>query len=243
MEKSRAEGRSDFFSELTRNLQYEGLTVKTETEEGLLPVELDGQPLCLVLDTGVVRYWREDVADDHRRAALDRVTSIAKATAEYISQMEAAPQLTASGLTGDYRLLADFNGMVLAGHATEYGVQFATWERSNDRTALGQGHYYGPNNGVDCYTAAKRDFAIRSGLIPRSALFTPEQLTEVYRSICETLESNYPITDERQECLKSAAGQIEHIVPDLDERVELSNQKELELADMESPQDSGIQFS
>ena len=92
MEKSRAEGRSDFFSELTRNLQYEGLTVKTETEEGLLPVELDGQPLCLVLDTGVVRYWREDVADDHRRAALDRVTSNAKATAENISQKEAAPQ-------------------------------------------------------------------------------------------------------------------------------------------------------
>ena len=43
-------------------------------------------------------------------------------------QMEAAPKLTASGLTGDYRLLADFNDVVLAGHPTQYGVQFITWE-------------------------------------------------------------------------------------------------------------------
>ncbi len=47
------------------------------------------------------------------------MTDIAKATAEYMGQMEAAPQLTASGLTGDYRLLADFNNTVLAGHPTK----------------------------------------------------------------------------------------------------------------------------
>jgi hypothetical protein len=160
-----------------------------------------------------------------------------------MKQMEVAPKLTASGLTGDFRLLANFNNVVLAGHPTQYGVQFVTWERIQERNGLNAGHYHGPSVGADSYAAAKRDFAIRSGLLPRSALFTPEQLTEVYRSIYETLESNYPITDERQECLKSAAGQIERIVPDLDERVELSNRKEMELAGMESPQDCGMQFS
>ena len=56
---------------------------------------------------------------DSRNAALDRATGIARITAEYMSQMEAAPQLTASGLKGDYRLLADFNDVVLAGHPTK----------------------------------------------------------------------------------------------------------------------------
>ena len=238
-----AEEKNRYFQELTLNLQHEGLVVKPETEEGLLPVELDGQRLCLALDTGSVRYWREDAADDHRSAALDRVTSITKTTAEYMRQMESAPQLTASGLTGDYRLLADFNDMALAGHPTRYGVQFVTWEWVRERTGLYQGNYYGPGAGTDSYAAAKRDFATRSGLVPRSALFTPEQLTEVYRSLHETLENVYPLTEERQKCLESAAEQIERGVPDLDMRVELSNQKELDLATMESPQDGGMQFS
>ncbi len=174
-----AEEKNRYFQELTLNLQHEGFAVKPETEEGLLPIELDGQRLCLALDTGSVRYWREDTADDHRSAALDKAISITKTTAEYMRQMETAPQLTASGLTGDYRLLADFNDVVLAGHPTRYGVQFATWERVRERTGLNAGNFYGPPGGVDSYTAAKRDFATRSGLIPHVVLFTPEQLKEV----------------------------------------------------------------
>ena len=237
------EAQNRYFQELTLNLQHEGFTVKPKTEEGLLPVELDGRHLCLAADTGAVRYWKADAADDHRSTALDRAISIAKTTSEYMSQMEAAPPLTASGLAGDYRLLADFNGVVLAGHPTQYGVEFVTWERMPDRSGLNAGNYYGPSGGTDSYTAAKRDFATRSGLIPRSALFTLEQLTEVYRCIHETLESEYSITDERQKCLESAAEQIERCVPDLDERVALSNQKEVELTAKESPQDGGMQFS
>ena len=113
-----AEAKNRCFQELTLNLRHEGFVVKTETEEGLLPVELDGQCLCLALDTGAVRYWREDAVDDPRSTALNKAISITKTTAEYMRQMESAPQLTASGLTGDYRLLADFNDVVLTGHPT-----------------------------------------------------------------------------------------------------------------------------
>ena len=162
--------KNKYFQELSRNLRHEGLTVKPETEEGLLPVELDGQRLCLALETGAVRYWKEDAADDHRSAALNRVTDVATITAEYMRQMEAAPQLTASGLTGDYRLLAEFNDTVLAGHPSKYGVQFVTWEWVQDHTALYQGNYYGPEGGTDSYAAAKRNFAVRSGLVSRSSI-------------------------------------------------------------------------
>ena len=103
------------------------------------------------------------------------------------AMMEQAPQIKASGLEGDYRSLAEFNNVVLAGHQTKFGMEFVTWEWVQNHTTLWQGHYYGDN-----YAAAKQDFATRSGLIPSEALFTPEQLGEIYRCICEVLE-NYGV--------------------------------------------------
>jgi len=85
-----------------------------------------------------------------------------------MDQMRAAPQLTASGLTGDYRLLADFNDIVLVEHPIKYGVQFVTWERVQNRTALYQGNYHEPSADVDGYAAAKQNFVTCSGLISRS---------------------------------------------------------------------------
>lgn len=237
-----AEETSRYFQELTRNLQHEGFMVGPETEEGFLPVELDGQRLCHVVKSGGVRYRKENVDSDARRKAMERVTDIAWATVEYMRQMEAAPPLIASGLAGDFRLLADFNGVVLAGHPTPYGVQFVTWERDQERTGLNAGNYYGPSGGADSYDAAKQNFAVRSGLVPRSALFTPEQLTEVYRSVHETPETVYPLTEKRRNCLESIAAQIERGVPDLEARVDLSKQKEVERTDMESPQEGGMQL-
>ncbi|MCI9402510.1 MAG: hypothetical protein HFF04_02405 [Oscillospiraceae bacterium] len=141
---------------------------------------------------------------------------------EYMKFMEQAPQIKASGLDGDYRALAEFNNVVLAGHQTRFGMEFVTWEWVQNHTSLWQGHYYG-----DDYDAAKQDFTIRSGLLPSEQLFSDEQLTEIYRSIHETLESEYPLTAEREQILKDTAAQIERTVPDLNELVYKSNEAEL----------------
>ena len=234
-----AEEKTRYFQELTLNLQREGFAVKPETEEGLLPVELDGQRLCLARASGAVRYRREDAADEHRSTALDSVISIAKTTTEYMSQMEAAPQLTASGLTGDYRLLADFNGVVLAGHPTQFGVQFITWAWVRERTGLNAGNCYGPPGGVDSYTAAKCDFATRSGLIPHSALFDQKQLLAIYHCCVEVQAGLYSITDEQGKCLQSIIDQIEHNLPNLGELLD----QEMELEAAEDPESNGMQLS
>ena len=93
--------------------------------------------------------------------------------------MQNAPLLHAPGLHEDFRLLADFGGAVLAGQEREngQGYQFVTWIWDYDRTGVSHGHYY-----EDDFQSAKRDFAVRSGLIPRAQLFTPEELTELYRA-------------------------------------------------------------
>ena len=59
---------------------------------------------------------------------------IAARTLEYMTAMETAPQPEASGLEGDYRILADFNGTILAGTHSKHGIQFVTWDRDYDRT-------------------------------------------------------------------------------------------------------------
>ena len=67
---------------------------------------------------------------------LDRVRDIAQITREYMTQLEQAPPLSASGLASEagYGLLPEFNNIVLAGKVTRYGAQFVTWEWVSERT-------------------------------------------------------------------------------------------------------------
>ena len=92
----------NYYTELTHNLKHAGFTIGPE-ENNLLPIELDGKPLCWATESGGVRWQHSHIADD-RRKALDSVIAIAKTTHEYMRQMEAAPKLTADGLEGDGRL-------------------------------------------------------------------------------------------------------------------------------------------
>ena len=113
--------REQFFQELRTALHREGFTPQPEQDE-LLPVEWDGLPLCRITADGGVRYWQEDVATPERERACERATDLACTVREYMTLLEQAPPLQAQSLTGDYRLLADFNGAVLAAHPTRLGT-------------------------------------------------------------------------------------------------------------------------
>lgn len=222
-----------YFAELGIRLRENGFSVQFP-DDSRLPVQWNGRPLCCVTENGSIRYRQQDMIDLDTQLACDRATVITTVTFEYMKLMEQAPPLKATGLEEGYKLLAEFNGTVLAGHSTRYGTEFITWDRIQNNTALWQGHYY------SSYTAAKRDFASRAGFINKHQLFSPEQLTEIYRSIHETMDEAYPITEERKKLLESAAEQIEYAVPDLDKRVQESNQKEMEVAE-QGPQPSMTQ--
>ena len=88
-------------------------TLPVEGEQ--LPVLWNGAPICRITGKGSVFYRREDADTPQAEDALFRVEYIAAKTLEYMTAMEAAPQLKGSGLDGDYRILADFGGTVLAG--------------------------------------------------------------------------------------------------------------------------------
>ena len=144
-----------------------------------------------------------------------RPFSISKRALEDRTAMEAAPQLKASGLDEDYRILADSGGTVLAGTPSKHGVQFVTWDWDYDCTGVSHGHYFMEN-----YDAAKRDFATRSGLIQKEQLFSPEQMAEIYRCCADSVDGDFfELTGEQEKMIRSVQQQIEECVPDLDERV------------------------
>ena len=217
-----------FFPELARRLKREGIATGP-VEKGCLPVLADGRAAVLVMSHGTVAFNADVERGPEANSVYDLTYKLSREVYEYTGAMASAPPLVAEGLHEGFRVLADFNGVVLAGQELEadWGYKFATWRRSPDRTAVESGDYF---DGGHQYEAAKQDFACRSGLVQDSRQFTDEQLIELYRCIGETLEGEYPMTRERREILEQAAEQIENSVENLNECVNLSNQRELEAA-------------
>ena len=123
--------------------------------------------------------------------------------------LEYAPRLKASGLTGDYRILADFGDAVLAGHPTERGVQFVTWEWDFDRKGVHHGHYF-----QEDYDAAKRDFTVRGNLVPKDALFEPEQLAQIYHALSFVREQDESLSFGRDRDLAELMEQVGKSLPE-----------------------------
>ncbi len=213
MKQNDSKNRTDFFAEIGIALRRDGYDTSVP-DNGLLPVLVDRLPLCRISETGSVRYRDADIGRVEREDALHEVTQTAETVSEYMKLMDAAPLLKAQGLDETYRLLADINGVVLAGHATRYGVQFVTWDWDYEKTGVTQGHYMSNN-----YTAAKQDFAVRSGLIRRGQLFSPEQLTELSRCVQAVLDDQNELTCDQETLLRETQEQIETLVPNLQQRM------------------------
>ena len=130
-----------YFEELSYALRRRELLSRPE-EDGLLPVEWGGRILCRITESGAVRYDPTWVDTDRAKEALAQAAETSGMVMEYMRLMETAPPLKAEGLEDGYRVLADFNGTVLAGKETLLGAQFVTWARDYDRKGLNNGHYY-----------------------------------------------------------------------------------------------------
>lgn len=111
-----AEEKNRYLRETAIVLAREGFHTD-RTHIGRLRVLLDGAPLCEVTENGGITYRNEDIDEPERLDAKDKVYEIVRITAEYMRQMETAPFLKADGLEDGYKVLADFNGIVLAGTA------------------------------------------------------------------------------------------------------------------------------
>lgn len=92
-----------YLRELSGVLRRAGLDTQS-AENGVLPVSLGGEPLCVVTENGGVRYKMEDIDSAAKDEACDRVVEISQTVTEYMNIMKSSPPLIASGLAEEYSI-------------------------------------------------------------------------------------------------------------------------------------------
>jgi len=202
-----------YFTELSRMLGKNGIET-APPERNTLPVLLNGHSACRVGPSGELCKFPGDLDSPAASDLYFKVAPISRMVKEYMTVVEQSLLLEATALDEEFRLLAEFNGAVLAGRETQYGYKFVTWERDCDGNGVIWGHYY-----MDNYPAAKQDFAIRSGLIKKQRLFTNEQLIDIYQSVNDTFEAGYELTEKDAQQLSDIQQQIEAIIPDINQQI------------------------
>lgn len=217
--------KKQFFAELSRRLR-EAQIESTIVGEDRLEVSQGGQPVLYISPSSDVFLLPAGSGNEEACELYHRIAPTVDEVYAYVEVMQNAPILRAADLHERFHLLADFGGAVLAGRelGQNQGYQFVTWAWDFDRRGVSHGHYFEGN-----YHAAKEDFAVRSGLISRAQLFSSEQLTELYRATDFFLEEGPEPEDKQMKALQEARTKIEYIVPDLQERLELSQEPEMNL--------------
>lgn len=208
--------KKQFFAELSRRLREEQIE-STVVGEDRLEVTLGGQPVLFVSPGADVFLLPAGSGSEEAGELYHRVAPTVDEVYAYVEAVQNAPVLRAADLHEHFHLLADFGGAVLAGRELEQGqgYQFVTWAWEFDRRGVSLGHYHEGD-----FQSAKEDFAVRSGLVSKAQLFTPEQLTELYRATDHYLETGPEPEDVQLKALQEARTKIEHTVPDLQERLE-----------------------
>ena len=197
---------STYFTELTRRLREQGFE-SFSTDSRRLKVQLHGKPVLFVSPNSEVFLLPAGSQNAEASALYHRVAETAEMVSEYVEAVQNAHPLRVPGLEEKFRLLADFGGAVLAGRERTdgSGYQFATWIWNSGRAGVSHGHYYEGD-----FRRAKEDFAVRSGLISRAQLFTPEELTELYRATDYFLEEGPEPDSGQQKALRQARTKIEY---------------------------------
>ncbi len=211
-----------FFEELSRCLR-EGGVESSNVEDRRLEIFLHGRPVLFVSPGHDVFLLPAGSQNQEASELYHRVAGTADEVYEYVEAVQNAPLLCASSLKNAFHLLADFGGAVLAGKELSkgWGYQFNTWIWNYDRTALLCGHNY-----MGDFQSAKQDFAVRSGLISKAQIFSPEELTELYRATDYLLDEGSELEDGQLKALQTARAKIEYTVPDLTDRLKQGQDQE-----------------
>ena len=163
---------------------------RLETEmdgDGWLAVSSDGMPLCRIKYNGNCIVNDNPYLSEEYLGKIAEVQNELLTVKEYVGLYEHAPQMKAADVS-DYRQLASFGDTVMAAkHSENHGFEFVTWKQNADGRAVLWGDY------SPSYEYAKESFAVRSGLVAKSRLFSVQETANLFRCVdfakgnCETL--------------------------------------------------------
>ena len=207
MNEEKAITSEQFLRETERQLRMAQIEASLKPDN-LIHTAWNGKPLCTIDANGTVRFSPNDIRGVDEDQQLQTVTQTVAQVKEYLRIMERAPTLKAVGLDEQYKILAEFDDIVLAGRMSKNGARFVTWEYDFDRRGVHAGHYF-----MQLYESAKQDFAVRAGLVNHQCLFSDEQLA-VIRNACEfSLEEDITLSYAEEKLLRSVQEQIAQLLP------------------------------
>lgn len=215
--------KDQLFSEIQSHMRcFEDVWYK-RTEEGMEVYIADVKEF-FVDDGGYVEQYNNVNGDEHYYEINDCLLSAAALVREYDSAMEKAPDLKVDGLSQSYKLLAQYDNVVLAGRELNSGgFEFVTWRQNYN--GVEHGNYFGNN-----YSGAKEDFATRSGLVNEKKLFSDEEYVEMYRCVVDTLADSYELSDEHKEMLENLCRRIPEAVDNFGQILKASQDQEYEMS-------------
>jgi hypothetical protein len=184
----------------------------------------DEDVISKVDDKGGLFYYADIRESNLIDILYDKVNPVVREVKEYLSVMNNAPELKALDFDMPYKKIVEFNGVVLGGiEHTSGEFEFTTWE--TEGKSLYHGHYFRD------YSKAKEDFAVRCGLVNQNKMFTDEEMIEIYRCSCDTLNGMYELTDKQTEIIEEIRNKVKDSICNFDKK----------LSDLENEQEETIQ--
>lgn len=181
-------------------------TQQAGDEKLLLTAYRSGNEVCKFETGGAMRYMEDNPLVTEREELHSLLLDMKQAHDLYA---DAAPLELAE--IRDYRLISQFGDALLAAKMTkDHEVRFTTWEYTYDHTGVTWGHYYETN-----YEGAKRDFALRAGLIDENQLFTKEELVALHDACVFRGRNDDEISYEDEKKLQAVMEKVEENIPDL----------------------------
>ena len=179
-------------------------------EDGFLLPKLDG----LGWGHGWTHIFSTEQRTAHQRDFVYQEFEPIRARAvELAYAWENAAPMTTEGVS-NFRLLSEHGKVVFAARDDgANGFNFATWQYNYDREGFEHGHY------TRDYEAAKKDFAVRSGLISADALFAPEQLKQIYSALVFQGKNDDSLTFDTEKDLQAVIEKLEELSPDLKDSI------------------------
>lgn len=187
-------------------------------EKLLLTAYRSGNEVCKFETGGAMRFMQDNPLIAERKELHNLLLGMKQAHDLYA---DAVP-LELAGVS-DFRRISEFGNILLAAKMTnDHEVHFRTWEYDYDRRGVTWGHYYEEN-----FEGAKRDFALRTGLIDRNQPFTREEWAALHDACVFRGRNDDKISYEDDKKLQAAMEKVEENIPGLIFDREQPEQEEL----------------
>ena len=194
-----------------------------DEEKNKISVLCGDAEVAQVTANGEVTSNDFDNLTEDERDMYFKVKNMAGEINEYCRAYQNAEPLTADGVK-DYRLLAEYNGVVMAAAYDEkFGMSFVTWERGYIQNSLYQGHY------STKYNESKEDFAVRSGLVPQEKIFSTYELENVQTCVNYTLAFDDMLNDVQQREIEVLKDKIDNSLSSVAEKPEQAQAPQLSM--------------